>query len=77
MEHPPVSPNCKRFQVIGTPCIHIRGDIFEHDRELVACFMRCAWLDESRKYKPNDNVDADWMRCCENAEAWRDWGKQE
>lgn len=72
INHPPVPHDCKRFCYVGSPCIHIKGDIFEHDPEIVACFVRCAWLDLIKDEK-DVVVIAMWQ---DFADQWASWGKK-
>ena len=60
-------------------------------KHLVACALRCAWLDEAFKLRQkclaedrmhprygveDEPEEAEEERCLENAEAWRKWGEE-
>ena len=85
---PPLPPGCSlerkdRCGSIAWTCGYI--SMLEHiplERKLVACYMRCAWLDEAKKHSTDAVDDVLTMRpylqvqAEQKAEAWAAWGRE-
>lgn len=74
---PPAPPNDENlYCVIDTPCLHFYGDVFIHDRAIVAAYCEVAWLKEAERLRSvRGCFSRGEERAYANARQWRAWGE--
>lgn len=76
-DHPPVPKDMRGFCVIGIPCIHVRGDHFISDPEIVARYLRIEWLNIAEESIATHGIGAkQTLEAFGNAEAWKKWAEE-